>query len=271
MKFTKSLRTLIAAGVLLPLSAQAQDSTDGWEKRFTIYGWLTDIAGQTQFLPNGGGPSIEVGIDDILDNLDFTMMGSLQLNKGSWGLFNDLIYLDVGASKNRSRDFVLGPNEQIPGNVRMDAKLDLKSWLWTVAGTYSLARSDHNSVDLLFGARMVDMSQKLSWTFSGDIADTPIPGRSGDAKVSATNWDAVIGIKGFRHLGENGKWILPWYADIGTGDSDFTWHAMAGIGYSFSWGEAVLSYRYLDYEMDSDSPIRDMNFSGPMIGASFAW
>jgi hypothetical protein len=45
---------------------------------------------------------------------------------------------------------------------------------------------------------------------------------------------------------------------------------MLGVGYSFSWGETILSWRYLDYEMD-DIPIQSMSFSGPMLGASFSW
>ena len=65
--------------------------------------------------------------------------------------------------------------------------------------------------------------------------------------------------------------MAPWYFDIGAGDSDLTWTGMAGIGYHFDWGEVVLTYRYMDYDMGSGSPIRDINFAGPMIGASFAW
>lgn len=260
----------IAAAAVLPLSVQAQDSADEWEWRFTIYGWMTDIAGTTQF-PTGSGPEIEVGIDQILDSLDFTMMGALQATRGDWGLFSDVIYLDVGASKKDSRDFVLGPGENVPANVTMEARFDLKSWLWTVGGTYALTQSEDNRVDLLFGARMVDMSQDLHFNFSGDIGGTSLPGRSGDAKVSVTNWDAIIGLKGYRFFGDEGRWVLPWYVDVGTGDSDLTWHAMVGLGYHFDWGEMILNYRYLDYDPGSGSPIHDISFSGPMIGASFAW
>ena len=270
MKPKIRMLAVAAAAVLLPLSAQAQDSSDGWEWRATIYGWLTDISGSTQF-PTGGGPEIEVGIDDILDSLDFTMMGSLQVNRGKWGLMNDVIYLDVGGSSKGSREFVLGPNEGVSGSVELDARLDLKSWLWTVAGTYALAQSSEHRVDLLFGGRMVDMSQELAWSVGGNVGDNPLPGRDGKGKISVTNWDAVIGIKGYRFFGDSGNWVLPWYFDVGTGDSDLSWQAMAGLGYHFNWGEVLLTYRYFDYDMGDSSPIADMNFAGPMIGASFAW
>ena len=271
MKTTRGLIALATVMLLLPLCVQAQDNSGDWESRFTLYGWLTDNSGNTNFPTSGGGPEIEVGIDDIIDSLDFTMMGTLQLNKGKWGLMNDLIYLDVGGKSKGSREFSLGPNEGISGNVELDARLDLKTWLWTVAGTYGLVQSNDNRVDLLFGARMIDMSQELAWTVTGDIGEYPLPGNSGKARVSATNWDAVIGIKGYRYLGDGGKWVLPWYLDVGTGDSDFSWQAMAGFGYHFGWGEVLLTYRYFDYEFENDSPLKDLSFYGPMIGASFSW
>ena len=37
-------------------------------------------------------------------------------------------------------------------------------------------------------------------------------------------------------FGPNREWFVPYYADIGTGQSDFTWQAIGGIGYAFSGG-----------------------------------
>jgi hypothetical protein len=33
----------------------------------------------------------------------------------------------------------------------------------------------------------------------------------------------------------------------------------------------VIAWRCLDYEVESNDPIEDMNFSGPAIGAAFRW
>ena len=49
---------------------------------------------------------------------------------------------------------------------------------------------------------------------------------------------------------------------VGAGDSDYTWQAMAGIGYSFGWGDILGSWRYLDYHMKSGRPVESLNFSG---------
>jgi hypothetical protein len=40
----------------------------------------------------------------------------------------------------------------------------------------------------------------------------------------------------------NEHWYLPYYADIGTGDSDLTWQLFGGIGYMFNWGDIKLGY-----------------------------
>ena len=44
---------------------------------------------------------------------------------------------------------------------------------------------------------------------------------------------------------------------------------MAGIGYSFKWGEALLAYRHLYYEQKEGKLLQDVSFSGPALGAAF--
>ena len=261
---------ILAAALLSPLAAAAQDDSDGWEWRATIYGWLPTIEGTTQFPTGGSGPSIEVGVDDLLDNLDFTFMGALDVHKGRWGAFTDVLYLDEGASKSAFRELTIGPHA-LPAEVSADVSMDLKSWVWSLAATWQLSSGTNNPVDLLFGTRMVDMDQTLNWDINGEIGGLPLPGRSGSSHVSGTNWDAIVGVKGYLFFGADSRWVMPYYLDVGTGDADFTWQAMAGVGYRFGWGALVLNYRYLDYQLGSDSPIDDLSFSGPMIGASFQW
>lgn len=275
-KHSKMLKSRLATALIfgtvalvLPATSQAQNDGDSWQWRASIYGWLPDLDGTTNFPTEGGGPDISIGISDILDNLDMTFMGALQANKGSWGVMTDVLYLDLGNTKRNYRDFTLGPGQN-PGNTELDLKLDVKAWLWTVAGSYRLKEDPRNSVDVLFGARMMDMTQKLAWTVEGDIGELPLPGREGNSKVSGTNWDAIIGLKGLSSFGASGKWSVPWLVDVGTGDSDFVWEAMAGIGYSFDWGDTFLNYRYLDYD-NGDGALETLTLSGPMIGVSFTW
>ena len=260
---------IVFVALVQPVSAQAQDAQDDWQWRGTIYAWLPTISGNTAF-PSDGGSPIEADTSDILGGLDFTFMGVLKGRKGSWGFTTDVLYLDVGGRESSSRDLTIGPGE-LPADVTASVNLDIKSLVWTVAGTYNLSATSRHEADLLLGARLLDMEQTLKWNFSGNIGDLPLPGRSGKSKVSVADWDAVIGITGHSFIGDEGRWAIPYYFDIGTGDSDLTWQAMAGIGYQFDWGALVLTYRYLDYDSGSGSPITDLTISGPMLGASFTW
>jgi hypothetical protein len=67
------------------------------------------------------------------------------------------------------------------------------------------------------------------------------------------------------------KWFAQGHLDLGAGDSDFTWQLAAGVGHAFDWGEVLLTYRHLDYEFSTDSPVREMTFSGPAIAFAFSW
>lgn len=254
-----------------PVFAQAQDTQDDWVWRASIYGWLPGVSGSSNFPTGGGGsPDTEVDVSQILDNLKFTLMGSLKVRKGSWGVFTDVLYLDVGDTKKDSRDFTVGPGD-LPAGVSAKIDFDLKSLLWTMAGTYNLSSSPRHEADLLFGARLVDMKQTLDYTIDGDIGDLPLPGRTGGGKITATNWDALVGVTGHFVVGDSNRWFIPYLLDVGTGDSDLTWQAMAGVGYKFGWGAMELTYRYLDYNMSSHSPLKEISFAGPLFGATFQW
>ena len=102
-------RTLAALAVslgvcsaLAPTAASAQAS-DQWQYGAIIYGWLPTIGGNTTF-PAGTGSSIDIDADTILSHLKFTFMGAFEARKDQWGLYTDLIYLNVGGSKSATRD-----------------------------------------------------------------------------------------------------------------------------------------------------------------------
>lgn len=260
-------RWLILLCALAPLTAGAQD--EGWQWRASVYGWLPDIAGKTRF--PAGPTDIEVEVDTLVDNLNFTTMIGLDGQKGRWGVFTDVLYMDLGNTETMNRSFTVG-GMMIPADVTLDTRFDLKSWVWTLAGTFEFAASDSSQVELLFGARLVDIDQQLDWRISGDIGPLPLPGREGTSGVEASNWDAVVGAKGHWQPGGAGSpWVVPWYVDVGTGDSDLTWQAMVGVGYSFKRVTVLLNWRRLVYELPDDKPIREFEFDGPMVGASFAF
>jgi len=257
---------LLAVGLCAaaPFAAQAQSS--GWQFEASLYGWFPAISGTTSFpVIGGGGPDIDVSMGDVIDSLKFAFMGTFEARNGQWGLWTDLVYSDMGASKQGSRDFTIGG---VPAGFDANLVLDVKSWIWTIAGLYSLKDDAEGRTDLIFGARMLDMTNGLSYTLDPS-GSSGLPPRSGSGEVSVTNWDAVVGLKGRAMLGSERKWFVPYYVDVGTGESKLTWQVNAGIGYQFDWGAVLATWRYLDYDFKSSSRVQSMSFNGPTIGVLF--
>jgi len=209
-------------------------------------------------------------LSQILDNLKFTFMGTFEAQKGKLGFFTDVIYLDVGDDKTASRALQIG-NTQLPAGATADVGLDLKSWVWTLGGSYRTVSDSDLTLDVFGGTRLLDAQQKLNWTVAGNVGQIALPDRTGNREAKVQNWDVIAGVKGRARFGQSGRWFAPFYFDIGTGESDVTLQAMAGVGYTFGWGDVVGAWRYLDYNMKSSSPIADLSFNGPLIAAVFRW
>ncbi len=267
-KLTKTASIFSLALALLPNLASA-GTGDEWTFGASIYGWFPDISGTTAF-PDGSGNDFVVPIGTILDNLSFTLQGGFDARKGKWGIVTDVIYMDLNKKESEYREGTIG-GQEIPVDVTAKVGLGMKSWIWTTAAYYRVIDQPEKSFDLLFGARYLDISQSLDFSFSGNIGGTPLPGHEASAKVGGANWDAVVGLRGRFSFGQGNQWFMPYLLDVGTGDTDLTWQAMAGIGYAFKWGEMIAAWRYLEYDMPSDKPIDNMNFSGPVVGAVFRW
>jgi hypothetical protein len=257
-------------------SAFAQGApADPWQFRATIYAYFPSISASTVFPPPAnGGTSIGLDASDYLRALEFAFMGSFEARKGQWGLLTDYIYLNFSADKSATRDFTLtGPLGQVslPADVTGSVDLSLRGWAWLLAGTYTAIERPDHEMQVLGGLRYLKFSSDVNWRLSGNVGSVPIDGRQGSASIRPDYWDGIVGIRGRARLGADGKWFLPYYADIGTGDSDLTWQAMAGLGYSFSWGEVTAVYRHLEYDFGSSGALRDLSFSGPAIAASWRW
>jgi hypothetical protein len=265
---TRPLTAIAVVAALVPFHAHADSTASEWQWDATVYLWLPSLGGETSFPPDGDGPSIDVSADAILDSLNFAFMGALGVRKGPWGVATDVIYLDLGSNKKGTRNFQLGQLD-LPASVDADLRLDITGWLWTLTGSYALVQQERVSMDMLAGVRMLDLEETLRWEFNGDISTLPLPERSGAGGAEATQWDAIVGVKGRASFGAEGNWYVPYYVDVGTGDSDLTWQGMAGLGYSFDSIDVVGVWRYLDYDIGDDTAITSIDFNGPALGVTF--
>ena len=252
------------AAMLAPLGAAAQSGPDDWEFRATIYGWLPNVKATTNLT------TVKVDGDEILDDLQFAAMGTLQARKGRWGAFTDVIYYDLSGSKTGGRQFTVrgGGPVAAPADAILNGNLSMDGWVWTLAGQYTAIQEPNHELNVFAGFRYLSVSTSFNWSFSGNVGPIATPLRAGSESADDHYWDAIAGVHGIYKLGD-GRWFLPYYLDVGTGSSEHTWQALAGVGYQFKWGSVVAAYRYLEYEMEEGKVLEDMSMYGPMLGVTF--
>jgi hypothetical protein len=272
----RGIAVLVVAGIaVLPSLAAAQaseaKSTPGaWRYGASLYVYLPSLRGTSSAPVDSNGTPIGISADKLVDSLKFTLMGSFDAHNGRWGVFTDLLYLDLGGDKQQSRDFTIGGSD-IPAGTTADLGWTFKGTIWTVAGQYRLLADPGGTLDALAGVRWFDVRTTARWNISGNLGPILPAGRTGSREAEESLFDGIVGVKGRLALGSSSPWSVPFYADVGAGESKLTWQAAGGIAYAFKWGEASALYRYLSYEMKSGRSLKDLSFSGPMIGVTWRW
>jgi len=267
-----ALMTLIA--ISLPAYAGEPAPADKWTFALRPYLWAPGISGTLKYdVPPKGDGAANVDFSSyVLENLSFALMLTAEARKGDWSVLTDVVYLDVESSdaKVKSVNFT-GPGGRIEISAGADlgTKVKLTGFEWELAGAYTVARGGNSSLDVLAGFRYLGIELKTDWLLSGSVTDNVSTfARSGSTSDRVDLWDGIIGIRGYVGLGQS-KWAIPYYLDVGTGNSAITSQAMAGIEYRYSWGELQLLYRYLYYDLKGDKLLQNVSLSGPAIGVNF--
>ena len=232
------------------------------QQRIMIYGWLPDLSGTLKYpLPPGSGGDVNVDASTLIDALKMVFIGTYEIRKDKWSFMADAIYLNLGKSDSKAATIPAGP-----GNSQIEVAADqsMKAWVLGFVGGYNMVQTDKSTFDLTAGARYLSLDVGVDLQIDGPLPPQ-LPGRSFDKTVEL--WDAVVGFKGQYRFNEN--WFMPYYADIGAGDSDLTWQAMVGVGYSYGWGDVLLAYRHLSYDEGNDGLVQDLELSGPAIAVNF--
>lgn len=249
MKFSPPsypLAYLMAVALLLgtvPALAQ-QNAAEPWQFEANIYLWGAGIGMET-----ARGQEVDLSFSDIINSLNMSFMGGVSAQRGRWSLFSDIVYLNI----EQKTDLKGGRLGLIEGT---RADVTVKSWIITAAGGYALVDEEQTRLDLLGGVRYLwlDSEMDLDLERGGQLEFSD----SGDV------WDGILGIRGRTWLSP--EWYFNYYVDVGTGQSDFTWQALAGINYRFKNFDMGAGYRYLDWDFDSDSPFKNLDVSGPYLG-----
>jgi hypothetical protein len=249
----------LAAGVSVvwptPVAAQPSEVDGRWQFVATVYGWAAGTDATT-----AAGSDIDIAFDTLLDNLNMAAMGAIQARRNEWSLLADVIYLNVGANGGAEVPVVTPSGAGTSAKLR--AGIKQRGWVLNLLGGYNLRDDEKLQLDAIAGARYLELKVDFELGLQSGLFGHPIETSALDA-VS----DAVVGFRGAVKLSP--KWHLPFHLDIGAGQSDLTWQAVAGIGYRFDWGDVDLVYRHMDWDVGSDSPLEDLGLSGPQLAASF--
>jgi len=260
---------------LLGLSALAARAgpqvPDGqWHFALTPYLWLPTIHTKFDFsLPPDQGGSVvnELGPK----NLDFAMLLNGEARLDDWAVTADFIYLDLSSGSSRvtsvggRRDTIVIPRDRNVGT-----QTDLKAYTASLAGNYTVLRGEAATMDVLAGMRVLHVEAGMDWSLDSTIVGTGFTfQRSGHVDGDLTLVDGIVGVRGRAWFGDRGTWFVTGYGDVGAGDSALTWQAFAALGYTMSWGEALVGYRYLSYDQSDEKLVQDMSFKGPIVGVSF--
>lgn len=228
----------------------------------------------------GGNPSFGVGPTDWLDLLNFALLVSGSAMKDDFVILSDFIYLSMETTDSRVTsvgDTISGPGApvQLPvdPSLVVGTKAELDGLAWMVAAGYRIEDTSSSTMDAFAGVRYFSVDATARWTLTSDIT---APGggvllpTEGGVSRDTDLWDGIIGVRGQFDMTSE-KLSVPYYFDIGLGQSDLTWQAAAGLSWAFGWGEVLVMYRHLEYDEGSGGLLKDFSFGGPLVGARFSF
>ncbi len=243
--------TILAIAVAFGLSsatpALGQTSgqgLEGWQVEVTPYVWMAGLSGDIQAGDVSG--TIGASFSDILNSLDFGLMGLLQVRHGRLGFGFDGMYTRLTNDGTSS-----GAGGESEG---VHAEIVSQLYAFTVAYRVLDGRVP---VDVGVGARLMPTSAALELT-SGDLAG---------ARASGGN-TAVDGFVGVRvSVPLSNRWALEGYADLGAGDSKLSWQALGGLKVRVSGTISLkLGYRYLSIRNESPDLSSNIGEGGFYLG-----
>jgi hypothetical protein len=272
------IATIVATALafsVTPMAANAQESSAGWKFSLMPYMWLPTIETNLNYGPVAASrleSEISVSPSDWLPDLKMAGLLAGEARYGKWLIAGDYVYMNLGSTGSHINTHNFGPGPiQI---VDTGSDTSLKTTIWSVVGGYSVVSTPAANVDLIAGVRYLSLKANTDWNLNADVTgpngNTIVLPRSGSVRKSANVTTGIVGAKGRVKLGES-NWFVPFYVDVGGGDSVTTWQAAAGVGYAYSWGDVRLDYRYMSFDQNGDKLIEDLDMGGLALGVNFVF
>ncbi|UCH46603.1 MAG: hypothetical protein JSU95_10790 [Betaproteobacteria bacterium] len=242
------------AGHVQPAFAQDENAEDVWQVEITPYLFGAGLKGTVGF--KGVVADIDVGVDELLDNLNKAFMLFATAERNNWVFALDTMYFNLENEQTRTWQGPLGNTSTA------ELKADVEEQIFALAAGRRIV-DDRSKVDVLAVARYTGLETSLGLKLT--TGPPLLPDGSRSINVKESWWDAAIAVKGKLPIAQ--KWDLTGYADVGAGGSDLTYQVMLGVNWQFSRVfSAKLGYRYLYQDYRKDDFIWDMASSGVILG-----
>lgn len=248
-----AIATATAAAALAepaPGAAAPAGGGEGWEVSVTPYLWMAGMEGAIGIPRGTGEVAIDQSFTDILSNLDFALMGMVDARKDRFVILGDALYLAVGTDIESSRDprFVTG-------------RVDIDTFIASLAAGYRVVDEDTVSVDVFAGARLLALDADLA--LSGPAAVRTASG-------SGTTVSPLVGARMRAALAP--KLTFGLYGDVGSiiSGADAKWQVMGDLRYQIGKSWTMLAgYRFMSIDHETNGFEFDVDMSGPMLGVSY--
>jgi hypothetical protein len=193
--------------------------------------------------------NVNVHFSNVLSNLDFGVMATLEARKDRLLILFDGFYISMG----RSSDPILG-------GALGTARLKLDNGIVQLAGGYRVLQSETAPVDLYGGLRYTNLNADLTFSTSRLLP-------AGASRGTSVDWvDAIVGVRATYMFAD--KWSVWGSADAGAGGSNYSWQLIATLLWDASKTISVSGgFRILAQDYNTSSFYYNVRTAGPFIGA----
>jgi hypothetical protein len=248
-----------------------------WSFDLTPYAWLPTVGVKLNYpIPGGGTATANPSLSpsDYFKDIRFGVLLEGEVHYDRFSVLSDLVYLNLGMNGSSARLTSVNPGNgpiNIPVGLQSSTSTGLGATVWSLAGGYTFTSGAWGNLDGIAGARLLAVNATTNYTLTADFVlpnHTIALARTGSLGLHTDIWEGIVGIKG-RFLIPSSNFFVPFYADIGTGNAPLTWQVFGGVGYHTGVADLSLGYRYLGYQTNGNSAVRDLNLGGPIVTASF--
>jgi len=252
-RYSTALLVALSLGISGGVYADEQ-RTEGLNFELTPYVWFVGLDGEVNV--RNASVNFNRSFSDIIKNTDAGFLGLGVISYNRFVLYADYDYLSLSDNAKTKSGFLVPPGTKAQADISLD--------VGTYAGGYRFNTFGKNTIDVLFGAQLTNIDEKLK-----------VLGLKAQNKESLT--DYVVMLRPSFQISEH--WRFNPAFDYGvSGDSDTTYMMMPQVQYQFSDSFALrVGYKKLHYTLkngnsgDADYRKLDTDISGPFLGVGWTF